>query len=177
MTAPAEDAPGIPLRPVASAIWALFASLAAVAVASAQSFDPASAQVLQAYSPPLDGPKTNAARAGLNLLLPNLLVFPDLLPNPPSGSSSFGSAGFYRSITIETGGGGSFAFYSNVFVAASDADLAAFSVPTLETPRNSAIVGISVASAKAVNFYADVAAELSSGQRVHAFGVGMRYRW
>ncbi|MGH8638216.1 MAG: autotransporter outer membrane beta-barrel domain-containing protein [Burkholderiales bacterium] len=62
---------------------------------------------------------------------------------------------------------------------AADSTETAFSVPTLEAPRNSAIVGvgISVACAKAVSFYADVAAELSSGQRVHAFGVGMRYRW
>lgn len=62
---------------------------------------------------------------------------------------------------------------------AADATETAFSVPTLQTPRNSAIlgVGISVASAKAVSFYADVGAELSSGQRVHALGAGMRYRW
>ncbi|MPZ46858.1 MAG: hypothetical protein GEV05_26435 [Betaproteobacteria bacterium] len=150
MTATAEDASGIPLRPVAVAIWALLGCVAAIPAASAQAFDPASAQVLQAYSPPLDASKTDAARAGLNLLLPNLLAFPDLLPNPPSGSSGFdASFGFYGSFTISAGGGGGFAFYSSAFFAASDADLAALGNPVT---LSDAILNVSASFATARDF-------------------------
>ncbi len=129
MIAAAEDA-DIPLHPVASAIWALFAAIAAVPAASAQTFDAASIQVLQAYSPPLDAFKVEAARAGLNLLLPRLLGFSDLLPNPPSGTGSgFGTYGSSDFSFFPGNLGALIGVYSSTFLAASDADLAALGNP------------------------------------------------
>jgi autotransporter-associated beta strand protein len=131
MPAPSEDADGAPLRPVALAIGALFASVASAPV-HAQAFDPGSTEVLQAYSAPLTAPKQGAARAGLNVLLPNLLAFPDLVPSVHSTGASFvivsGSLDSFH-LTIVGGGGAS--SYSDTFFASSDADLAALGTPVV----------------------------------------------
>ncbi len=127
-----EDAPGLPRRPVAAAIWAAFASFAAVDPALAQAFDPASPQVLQAYSPPLDGDKLSAARAGLNNLLPKLVAFSSLLLTPVGGSSGFNYSAEYYAFTTTIGGGFGFGTsYSELHYAGSDADLAILGNPVL----------------------------------------------
>jgi len=100
--------------------------------AHAQVFDPASAPVLQAYAQPLDNAKVDAARAGLNMLLPSVASFPSLLTNPPSTGASSNFFQFSGSV-------GSFTFNNNptlsslhpVYDAGTDADLAALGNPVL----------------------------------------------
>lgn len=99
----------------------------------AQAFDPASPQVLNAYVAPSSSQKTEAARGGLNLLLPRVAGFPDLLrPGNTFVSSGFisvtGNFGFGNLVVIGVTPGGGF---SQSFDAASDADLTPLGNPVV----------------------------------------------
>jgi len=62
---------------------------------------------------------------------------------------------------------------------AGDTSGTSFSTPTTDLPRDTAVLtlGISIASSRALDLYADLSAEAGTGQRVHALGLGLRYRW
>src|SRR5262245_25631390 len=104
------------------------ALLLLASVGSAQSFDPSSPEVLQAYNTPLTSAKIDPALAGPIRILPVIAQFPGLLPNPPIGG---GGAGF----VFFQGGGpgfipGGFA-YGVTHGAGSDSDLAALGNPVV----------------------------------------------
>jgi len=119
------------IKPLVLAIVA--ACCASGQIAHAQSFDPLSPQVVQAYSQPLDFTKIDAARAGLNRLVLNLASFPGLLNNPPStgGNSNYGgSSGSFTSFTFNNNPTFSWS-HPNIYDAGTDADLAVLGNPVV----------------------------------------------
>jgi iron complex outermembrane receptor protein len=62
---------------------------------------------------------------------------------------------------------------------AGDPSNATFSIPTVDVPRDSTIIGLgmSVRATRGLRFYADLAGEFNSAQKLYSVGMGLRYEW
>ena len=169
-------------RRLALAVGAAF--LLAPLTGNAQSFDPNSPAVLQAYGPPLDQAKIDAARAALNRFLPQVAQFPGLLPQNAflfSSSGGFeGSAGFEEWFTIKT----CCSLPSTLYLAGSDADLNILGNPvtlsdallrataSFSTPRNF-VIGPQPAAIDTGAFELSITGSLSANAQLEKLGAGI----
>ncbi len=62
---------------------------------------------------------------------------------------------------------------------AGDPNSPTFSVPNVDVPRDSAIIGLglSVRASRGLQLYANVASEFNSAQKLYSIGMGLRYEW